>query len=99
MKIINLESIEGGYAGFYTRDFRQYNRFRITPANRVENQMKVPPEVQDYNEFSRLWKQINPATRLLKTPVEIHQLTLEELRKAASSLKPDYLDSKKPGQP
>ena len=98
MKIINLESIEGGYAGFYTRDFRQYNRFRITPANRVENQMKVPPEVQDYRQFSQLWKRINPNTRLLRTPVEINRLTLDELRKAESSMKPDYLEINKSGQ-
>lgn len=44
MKIISLVSINGGYVVVYTKDVRQYNRFRVAPAKHLESQIKVHPK-------------------------------------------------------
>lgn len=80
MKIISLESTRGGYSGLCADDFDNYIRFSITPSSRVMTSVKIPLRITSYDQFLDLWNKLAPATRFLKKPIEVTDLSLDSLR-------------------
>lgn len=85
MKIINIESNGDGYKGLFTEDYRQYNRFNISPSKYQIIPLHTVSKISSYEEFIDIWEKYSQATQFLKSPIEIKELTLEALKKIENS--------------
>jgi len=80
MKIIHIESTGDGYKGLYTEDYRQYNRFNISPTKYQIIPLRTSSEISSYEKFIDVWKKCVNATQFLHSPVEVKELTIDVLR-------------------
>ena len=86
MKIINLESINGGYSGFCTKEFKKYQKFRITAASHMVVPLRVSDKIASYRDFLDVWREVDSSTKFLDRPVEVNELTLDSLKRAEQRL-------------
>ena len=86
MKIINLESIKGGYSGFCTKEFKTYQKFRITAASHLVVPLRVSEKITSYRDFLEVWQEVDSSTKFLDRPVEVNELTLDSLKQAQQLL-------------
>ena len=80
MKIISIESNGDGYKGLFTEDYRQYNRFNISPTKYQIIPLETSTAVSNYEEFIDIWEKCCKSIQFLKSPLEIKELTLDALR-------------------
>lgn len=86
MKIINIESSGDGYKGLFTEDYRQYNRFNISPTKHQVIPLRTPSDISSYEEFIETWEKCGSGTQFMKFPIEIKELTIDALRKVETRI-------------
>jgi hypothetical protein len=51
--------------------------------------LKIPLRITSHDQFLDLWSRMEPATRFLKKPIEVKDLSLDSLRETEQRIKSD----------
>ena len=94
MKILHLDPLPDppGYYGYYTEDYSRYYQFNVTTEESYIKELTWSFPIRNYEHFAGIMGKFMPHTIFLAEPIEINELTLEELKKAESKYPADLWD-------
>jgi len=82
MKVISIERIEDGFAGFID-DGSRYAPFTVLKGEPVEREQGWPKtNFIDFETFVSIYVKFDPEICFLKEPLTINALTYEQMKKA-----------------
>ena len=88
MKVISLtyNETQSSFSGYFADDFVDYFRFQVDDDDVLSRLVEFDFEIRSYEHFAGVMGKFNPWARFLRDPIEILELTFDELQRAHPKL-------------